>query len=73
MTGAEDLPSSSVSGVLLKRLEILQFCSIQELLSDQELPHLWIEKLETFPHLVSYETSDCIANILFICFQVFGL
>ena len=32
-----------------------QFCAIRELFSDQELTHSSIDKLETFPQLISNE------------------
>ena len=31
--------------------------------SGQELPHILVAKLETFPQLISSEVSDCIPNI----------
>ena len=50
-----------------------QFCAIQELLSGQGLHHFSVDKLESFPQLISNEVFECIPNILWICSHVFEL
>ena len=50
-----------------------QFCALQEPLSGQGLPYFSVFKPETFLQLISNEVSDCVPNILWICFQVFEL
>ena len=50
-----------------------QFYAIQEMLWGQGLSHSSADKLETFPQLISYEISDFVPNILWICSHVFEL
>ena len=49
-----------------------QIIAIQKLLLWQELLHSLIDKLETFPELISNEVSVCISHNLWICFHVYG-
>ena len=39
----------------------------------QGLPHFMVDKLGTFPQLISNEVSDCTPNIWWICSHVFEL